>query len=451
MTHKRLTHKCLFCWIILLSWLTLPATWATAIEKTEKTFTLEKSIAYGLIHSPLLQGGAIRIDQAEMQIKSERGRFLPSVSGGYSYAAINNLSASGPSDADYIDQTQGTANLRISQALFTGFEYANRFKRAKLGKEYEKARLAVQQLDIALEISEAFFELLKTRQDIVFISKTIQRLRSDLAAAEAFADKQVAPYVHVLQAEADLEDAKQQIWQTQTTEKRLNLKLKRLLGMNSYSGIALEEIIFDGRFDIPDFNKIKELPLYITHALNNRPGIELIRLQSQMTKKDIRITRAGYYPRVSLDVDLYDFDKRYDNFPQSDQQNRYWKAGVNVQWKLFDGGTAYYTEKRQQLEIQRLKTDMKQITLEIKEEVTAVFNTLMENKNRLDSVERNLAAGQENYDREKTRLMARIGTTSRVLEAQARLARAEARKNQALLDCWLSLAQLSHAVGSMPL
>lgn len=414
-----------------------------------KDFSLGESLEYGLTHSPLLQGSAIRINQAEMQIKSERGRFFPSVSSGYSYNTFRNVYASGPTDADYIDQVQGTASLSIRQALFTGFEYKNRFKRAKIGKEYEKARLDVQKLDLTLQITETFFELLKTREDVFYISKTIQRLESDLSAARSFSDKQMAPYVHVLEADADLEESRQELWQTQTTEKRLISKLKRLLGMDQkFKTIPTEEINFDAQFHAPNFQQVQELDVCINQALKNRPEIQLILLQSRMAETDKQVAMSSYYPRVTLDMNLYDFDKAYDNFSNNDQQNRYWKAGVNVSWNFFDGGTAYYKSKKDQLETSRLKTETRQLTLEIKEEVSVSFNALEETKRRLESVERALSAGQENYDREKTRLQARVGTTSRVLEAQARLARAEARKSQTLLDCHVAMARLSHAMGT---
>lgn len=385
--------------------------------------------------------------QADMQIKSERGRFLPSISAGYSYTALQNIDASGPSDSDYLDQNQENASLSLRQIIFTGFEYKNRFKRAKLGKQYEKARLNMQKLDLGLEITEAFFELQKIRQDGVYIFRTIQRLESDLTSARAFSNKKMAPYVYVLRAEADLEEAKQKLWQTQTAEKRLTARLIRLLGMDRDTGIKPAEVTFDDSFNVQDDRKVPELHTCIEKALNNAPGMELIRLQSIMAETDSRVTRARYAPRVSLDMDLYDYERNYDHYAENDQQNFYWKAGVRVQWNLFDGGTAYYQSKKEKLEVHRLATESRQLNLEIREDVTVSYNTLVESKKRLESVERALDAGHESYDREKKRLQAGVGTTSQVLEALARLTQAESRKNQALLDCQLSLAQLAHAMG----
>ena len=109
--------------------------WATEV------FSLERSIEYGLAHSPVLEGGKIQIDQAGMDIKAERGRFFPSVTTSYSHNEIFSEYVSGYNDPDYLDQKNNTAALRINQALFAGFENKNRFDRAKLSKEYQKAQL----------------------------------------------------------------------------------------------------------------------------------------------------------------------------------------------------------------------------------------------------------------------------------------------------------------------
>lgn len=410
-------------------------------------FSLQRSIEYGLEHSPLIQGSTLRIDQSDMDIKAQRGRFLPSLSAGYNHNQIFSISADGRgiTDPDYLDQKSDSANLRLTQALFTGFEYKSRFERAKLDKEYQKARLEVQRLDLIYRINTAFFELLKTRHDVSRITQQITRLTSDLAQARSFFEKRVAPYVNVLRAEADLEDSKQTLWQAETAIAQYEAMLKRLLGF-SQGGEMDEMIEFDGDFEAFDALTM-DLDTCLASALINRPEITLFSLQSDMAKKDVAIVNAKYYPHVNFDASLYDLDKRYDNSPINDQENRYWNAGVSVQWKLFDGGTTMYEKQRHRLEIKRIDTEKTQAELEIKEEVTVAYISLMEANKRLASVEKALAASLENYARQKTRFKARIGTISELFDAQAVLARSESSKSQALLDCQLLMARLQKAMG----
>ncbi|MCP4116876.1 MAG: TolC family protein [Desulfobacteraceae bacterium] len=410
-----------------------------------ETFSLEKSIEYGLEHSPRLQGGNITVRQGDMDIKNMRGRFLPSITTGYSHSKLFNEYISGTEDTDYVDQTNRTASLRLTQALFAGFEYKNRFDRAKLSKQYQEAQLRVQTLDLVRGIKAVFFDLLKKRYDVATITQRIKRLESDLAAARAFSEKKIAPYVYVLQAEADLEESKQSLWQTQTAIYKDSARLKSLLGgFHDRDGVE-----FDDDFEVPAYDPGENLDRCLDLALAARPEILLLDLQEDMARKDAAIAQGRYYPRVNLDLGLYDTDKDYEKNSKyrPDQHNTYWSAGVSVQMNLFDGGSAYYEKKRHLLEVNRISKEKQQVQMEIEEEVAVAFNSLAETRKRLVSVEKALAASRENYIRQRKRFNARIGTTSQVLDAQAMLARAESGKSQALLDCQMSLAELQHAMG----
>lgn len=409
-----------------------------------ETFSLDQSIEYGLEHSPRLQGANITVDQADMEIKVQRGRFLPSITTGYSHNRVTNEYYSGNEDDNYNNQMGRTASLRMTQALFAGFEYKNRFQRAKLSKQYQKAQLEVRTLDLVHRIKAAFFELLKKRYDLETITQRILRLESDLAAARAFSDKKMAPYVYVLQAEADLEESKQRLWQTQTAIYKDSSRLRSLLGA-PHGG---DQVEFEDRFEVPAYDPGMTLELCLDQALATRPEMRLLDLQVDMAKKDAAIAQGRYYPRVNLDMGFYDTDKDYDEDSRfTDQHNTYWTAGISVQMSLFDGGSAYYEKKRHLLERNRLNKEKQQVQMEVEEEVIVAFDSLAETRKRLVSVEKALAASQENYIRQKKRFNARIGTTSEVLDAQAMLARAESGKSQTLLDCQMSLAQLYHAMG----
>ncbi|SMC76491.1 Outer membrane protein TolC [Desulfocicer vacuolatum DSM 3385] len=446
MKNKFIAGYCLFILFITV---------ATPFQGRAEIFSLKQSIEYGIKHSPLIQGEKIRIDQAEMDIKSLRGHFLPTISTSYSHSKIINEYSSGNTDEDYIDQKNSVAGLKINQTLFAGFENKNRFDKAKLQKAYQKAMVNLQKIDLVNQIRTFYFELLKTRYDVSSITQSIKRLETDLASAKAFSAKKMAAYVYVLQAEADLEEAKQQLLNTNILIYKHTQRLKRLLGLSQDVNFT-NHITFDDEFETPRHDDVGlDITQCIEEAMTNRPEIKLLLLKIEMASKDAAISKGRYYPRINLDLGLYDSDKQYDKTSSSyqDQHNTYWSAGISVQMNLFDGGSAFYENKRHHLEIQRIKTDSHQIEMEIKEEVGVAFHALEESLKRLVSVENALLASQEGYERQKKRFNARIGTTSQVLDAQATLARSEARKGQALLDYQMSLAELYDAMGltTMPM
>ena len=429
------------CTGILLTLLTLSPAYA-------KVFTLEQAIDHALANSPTLKAGALQVAQSDMDIKAAKGRFLPTLSTTYSYNRIFSEHAAGTVDEDYIDQENRAAGLRLTQHLFTGFETLNRLKRAKLVKAYNQNQLALQKLRLTYQIQRTYFELLKKRYDITALTQSIERLSSDLAAAKAFSKQQLAPYVHVLQAEADLEAARQNLWKTRTAIHQKKSRLMQLMGLPMDTSSADTHRFADAFSALPSLSP-PPLDHCIRLAMEHRPELEMLTLQGNMARKDAALSKSYYFPRITLEGGLYDTHKSYDQ-PTAyweDQHNTYWSAGVSVSMSLFDGGAAYHENKKFRLEAARTEVQAQQVKLEISEAVSVAYKTLLEAENRIISAEKALSASQENYRRQKKRLQARIGTTSQVLEAQTKLARAESRKGQTLLDFYLALAELSYDMG----
>lgn len=421
-----------------------------APSRAGEIFTLEKSIQYALVHSPVLKSARIQVDQADVQIKSERGRFLPAVSLGYSYSKIYSIDAEGPTDEDYLDQNRGTVSCSVIQSLFSGFENKNRYQRAKLGKEYQEAQVAVQQLDLVYRVQSVFLELLKLRYDIDNITRRLDGLEADLKMAKAYSERNLAPYVYVLQAEADLENARQERLQNQTAINRRIARLNVLLGL---SPDPEDPVAYHGRLQA--FQPARDLNACLAYALKNRLEFSLLALQRRMAEKDMAISMGAYYPKVNIEAGFYDTDRRYDEdsinawgLPTDiDQKNTYWMAGITVNWNLFDGGSAYYGKKRYYLELKRLEEDVTQLTREVNEDVSTAHRALSDARKRITFSEKAILAAREAYQREQKRLEARIGTTPQVLDARARLARAESEESQALLDYQLARVELDRAMG----
>ncbi len=424
----------------------------TASMGLAQTFSIEGSVAYALKHSPVLKGGKFEIQKAEDQIKSERGRFLPSFSAGYSLRDITSEHSDGVADSDYVDKVENSGSIRLTQSIFSGFEYTNRFKRAKLEKEYQQAQFTAKKLDLIYRVKSTFLQLMKRRHDISIINKRIERLEEDLALAKAYSQRKLAPYSHVLQAEADLEFEKQQLWKAKIEVERIILRLNLLLGIPKEQSAA-KGVQYNDSIESLTWKLDHTLDFYLDYAMKHRVEPNLIRVQIQMAQKDANIFKGKYLPRVDVRAGLYGVNSNYDNPSRyggdQDQENVYWDTGLFVTWDLFDGGTNYYSSRRLLSEIKRLETDLLQIRLEIEEDVSFAYKSILEAQARIKSTEKALAAAKENYTREQKRFRARIATTSDVLDAHAKLVRAEVESSQVFLDFQTALAELSFATGQM--
>lgn len=413
---------------------------------------MEKSVEYALKNSPVLQGQEIALLKADEFIKSERGYFLPSVSASYGYNDINSISSTGLTDTDYVDQISKIGSVKLTQTLFSGFEYINRYERAKLGKEHAQASLEVKKLDLIYQVQITFLGLMKKQHDIVTLAKSVERLETDFKSAQAFSEHELVPYSYVLQVEADLEFSKQQLWEAQTLVDKYRSHLNLLLGIPRDADM---KISYQGSFDKTDFDLEKNMEVYIDRALKTRQEPTIIALAIGVAQKDAKIALGKYYPKVRISANFNDVDKDYGTEGvlsngqtyDRDQRNTYWAAGIFVDWSLFDGGTQYFNKQKNLLEIRKLKKDLEQVSMEISTEVMDSYKALVAAKKRFGSAQKAFGAAKENYAMEQKRFQARVTTMSELLLSNSKLIRSDASLGQTMLDYQIAIIELNHAMG----
>ena len=417
-----------------------------------ESFTLVSAVRYGLDHKPALKAAGLEVDKAASSIKSAAGSFMPQLTAGVSYSRLYSVSAEGPTDVDYIDQGTTTASLRLSQTIFAGFRYLNSYERARLEKSYAEIQLDLQRLATIYEIQSRFILLLKVRHEVKAYAGAVLRGRSSLEAAQAYYDKNLIPYADVLQAEVDLEEAVQyHIRSTHEVE-------KARLGLNLSLGLPLsEKALFTGNLSRLPLEPGYTLEAALATAKTRRLELGALKKLGAMANRDEKIAKGQYYPQVGVDLSYIDYFRDYEDpalmygMPYDrDQGNVYWMASINLQWHLFDGGTSYHNMKKYQIEQQRLQRQAEAVELEIGAQVRDAYIDIENARQRILSARKGRVAAREFFKREQERLRIGVGIMPRLLDAQARLARAEANLNQAYGDCQLSRAALFAAIGESP-
>lgn len=439
---------------ILCTGLLLVFSFGHALGLEPKVFSMEDSVQYALENNPELQGLDITVQQAEEQIKSARGYFFPTITGSYSHSLIDSIHESGPVDTDYVDQKKISGSARLTQVLFSGYKYISRYKKAKLGKEHQEGKAAVRRLELANQVRASFLELLKARYDISVYAQAVKRLETDCDTARALSRRKLLDRSLLLQAEADLELARQRQWEAKTEVFKYEERLNRLLGIPAPEP-ANAGVKYEGQFDTPQNPMTLSMRQCVDIGMEKRIEPGLIRLEIKMAEKEAKAAMSDYYPTISLNTGYYDVDTDYgsdgidsDGFTYDpDRRNQYWQTSIQVNWQFYDGGTKYHEAMSQKLGISKLKKDLAQVGMEIAEEVRVEYRLFSENENRITASLKAIDAARERYRAEQKRLTAKLSTVSKVLDAQTRLVRSEAMYSQALLDYKLSQIRLNHAMG----
>ena len=446
--------SCLLCLAALLCAAALGivptrAAGGTAGANATERLTLSQSVKQGLEVHPRIKAAQAEVRKAQANIGEKRSGFLPSLTAEAGSQDITSLHASGPTDQDYIDQRIDTVSLRLTQTLFSGLTVLNSYQKAKLRVEVMRARRDREEVTLIRDIQTEFLKLLKAKEDIASHRDSIERLKVNLEKARSFHRRQVVPYVRVLQAEVDLADAEQKLSRAKNELYVQRERLRTLLQLDSgrdpeYKG-DLENFTYE--YD-------RSLQECLEYAYANRPELASARKSLQMAREELAVQKGKFSPQVQVSGSLIhrntDFEAKRQTRLGSldrDQKNNYASVQIQLSWDLFQGGRRYYQHEKAQEEIRRLRYQMQSTRTRIRTEVRSNYSMLREAKSRIRSTKAAVRAAREGYNRAKKRYESEIGTLPELLDAQARLSRAEANQNQALVDYQLAMARLYYAMG----
>jgi outer membrane protein TolC len=413
-------------------------------------YTLPECVARGLKENPRIKAAESEIRKADAQIGVQRGNFFPTLSASTFAQEVQSLNAKGPSNEDYVDQDIGVVDLRISQPLFQGFTIFNTYQKAVLAEELARSQKEQAEMDLILEIQTTFLKLRKAIEDVRSLQSAVERLEINEKSAKAFYDKQMTPYLSVLQSKVDLADAQEQLSQAKNVVEIQQVMMNLLLGIP-----AEAPVVYKGQSPADVCNADWYLGDCLACANQSRPEMKVAEKSIQMAQKDLAIQLGRLSPRISASYDYYmrsnDYKreeplitgKTYDR----DQENTYWTAMIQMQWDFNTGGQQYYQQAGARHEIERLLQHRKDVEDRISAQVRVSLLKLQEAKGRIETSGSALEAAQESYDRAKKWSQVQMGTISDLLDIQAKLTRAEVNRNNAVSDYRLSLAELYYSMG----
>lgn len=423
-------------WLLFMLLLSL-ANPATAAQ----VLSLDDCVGLVMVNNPTLKAARFALESAQQDHKMARADFFPTLSSSTSYTQLGSMETSGAADPDFLDQKKFNASLSLSQTLYAGGRLKNTWVRAAEGIRMVQADRDHIATQLVYQLRLRFFELMKAKEDVVVAQDTVHRIEADLASVEAFFAKELTAYAQVLQARADLTDARQNLSIAKNQVARKRSELFAMMHQRADSQVS-----FTGGLHhyAMDFEKTGEQCLEI--ALANRSDLKSLDSQLKMREKDAAIAKGKYHPMVTLDGGLYDQDKNYDEL-DNDQHNTYWSAGVNLSWKIFDGGRAWYEKKRALVEIKRIQEKYQEVRSNLETGIRIALLSLAEARLRMRTTSEGITAADEYYERESRRFHAGIATISSVLDAQVRVTRARGSHAQALLDYQLARAELDFLMG----
>ncbi|MEP7106500.1 MAG: TolC family protein [Ferruginibacter sp.] len=405
--------------------------------------TLKNAVSYAIIHQPIVQQSLIDQQIVESSIKSKLSEIYPQVN--FNYILQRN----------FIIQTAviagnnvklGVNNSSAGQFTFTQSIFdkdvllANRTR--KDVRQQARQATSSNKIDIAAEVSKAFYDVLSTMQQIKISGENIVRIERSLKDAYNQYKSGVADKIDYKRATITLNNSTAA---KRSNEELLKAKLEYLKSLMGYPVSGTLNIVYDStQMERDIFLDTLQTPDY-----NARIEYRILETQKRLLQYNVKYNKWGYLPTVSangaynLNYQNNNFGKLYgNNYPSS-------FAALTLGFPLFQGGKRKAEVRIAELDLQRNELDiinLKSIVNSGFAQALAIYKSNLQNWLALKE---NLLLAKEVYDVIQLQYRSGIKTYLEVITSETDLRTSQINYYTAMYQLMASKIDVQKALGQI--
>ncbi|MFT5383198.1 MAG: outer membrane protein [Saprospiraceae bacterium] len=425
--------------------------------QTDNTWTLHKAIAYAL-QSNL----DIKIDEAEVGIaQTEVGiatsDLLPQIDASTSLSVNDEKTTFSYQGA--LGRTNWILSGDFSQVVFSEPLLAN-VAIKKILKESEETALLETQLDVIIDVSDAYMNILFAKSNLNIQQQNVERNKDNFNISKA---KEAIGY----SGKTDLYR-----WEAELANANINLN-------NAYSGLRQAKLLFNQRLNRPinepveigkvtieesmvliaddrtrfidNYGEVDQFADFLVqYAMKNLPELSQIDLGVKVQERlELSRQRAMYLPSLGVSGSVNRTLGRFDipeGFPMVDKSTS-WSVGLGVSYPIFQGNNRRKLIEQSRLSLLQLQDTKKnvenQLELRIRvniENVAASYASVRLTKVAAD-------ASQKNFEIVKDAYSAGQSNITTLIDAQNNALATQLNANNAVFALILDFLTLERSIG----
>jgi outer membrane protein len=335
---------------------------------------------------------------------------------------------------------QGQVGVPLSDYLVT---FPKVIAAARLGADAARTSAQASVVDAGQEARLAYYEWLRARLQVLVAERQHAQVQTVLRQVRALADAQRVNRADLMRVESNEAQAEHVVNQLRNLAALREEQLRLLIGAGSEEPLSLGE---DPRAEASAAPS-GGLDDLLKEATTKRLEFRAIDLGIASREKQRDAELANKLPRLSAFA-IADYARpNQRQFPQRDEFDFTWQAGVQLSWTLNDALIARTTEKRIAAETKQLRADRENLLRGTRIEVLAAQQAVQLARLALATSQKGLAAAEEGYRVRRELLDADRATAVELVDAETDLTRARIAALNARVDLRVALAQLAHALG----
>lgn len=405
--------------------------------------TLQNVIQYALKRQPVVQQSLIDERTTELQIRSKLADWYPQVNFNYLY------------QHNFQVQTTiiGGNTVRLGVGNTSALQFSasqNIFNRDVLLASQTKADVRQQarqqtentRIDLVVNVSKAFYDVLATEQQIKVANENIVRLEKSLKDARAQYDAGVVDKTDYKRATIALNNAKAS---KKNNEEALKAKTEYLKALMNYPQTGVLAIMYDSA------SLENETGMDTTQMVEYSRRIEYLQLQTQrrLLEANVKYNKWDFIPSISangaynLNYLSNDFGKLYNqSFPNS-------YAGLTLAFPIFQGGKRKYNIRLAEWQLKRTDLDIISLKNSVNSEHATAMANYKSSLSNYQAVKENVLLAQEVYDVINLQYRSGIKTYLEVVNAETDLRTSQINYFNALYQVLSSKIDVQRSLGEV--
>jgi len=403
---------------------------AVAAVNAQETLSLDDALRLALQNNGLARAALAETDAADARLTAARANLYPSID--LSSSTTRTRIEGGGATAD---TTQRQNGFGLEWLLLDNGQRELRIRQSSRTAEATRQNTRDTLRRVLFQTARAYYEVLRRKELLQVANTAVRRAETLLEVAKAQAEVGAAPQKDVLQAEADLANARVQQIQARNALRLAETDLKRLIGWEAQK--PLPDLTAPDAPPTPD--PALSVEQLWQRARLQRPDLRDAELRLQISRLGLDAARLNSLLRLQISARGF---REYE--PNSRTQG---SISIVASYPLFDGGLTRANLREAEASLQSAQFRLQQAERDAYAEVESALLSIREASERLEASRVAVAAAQRNFDAAQESLREGVGTIVEVLTAQLALITAETNLVQATYDAAVAELQLRLATG----
>ncbi len=350
-----------------------------------------------------------------------------------------------------IDQKSDTDTKRwsvsLTQALFNSDAWRT-YKRSNLETAQAEADFQVAQQDLIVRVAEAYFNVLAAQDTLTSERARMEAIGRQLEQANRRFEVGLIAITDVKESQAAYDDAV-----------ALEIAARRSLATAKE---AMREIIGEYPPDLAqpndDFPLIPPEPQveqdWVDVALQQNAALESSKINTDITRENIKISRAGHLPTLGLTAQVGNFNQEGTNTGSSgtspiknDQDQR--QFGINFSLPIFSGGGTSAAVQESVYRHRASRENYEKVARSTEREARDAYLGVIAEIARVRALARSVESNQTALEATEAGYDVGTRTTVDVLDARDALSRAQTQYARSKYDYLINVLKLKQAAGTL--